>query len=303
MYNDIKPMLYKHFVAKSKDPKNAYRGTGGKAFPIGDRKYSYRHFRPNEDGSFSIYCMNLQKVENYLKGKTVTDTMKDWVNARHLATVYPDDTIEIRYAQSMGDRMMLGNLIRCHMSHSVRHGGTIVSSGRKVMHPIFQGVRLSLRGGVECKTPYVTLHPRVNRKKAAESMKQYDEFLNLWKVFLGQMTKEGIREITDDLDEEFHGHNFRKTNFDKLIQAKRYADAAMFIAIEMRNGWYLRYHADTNEIVHKIEKYLKEHFTDIIYKYGDEQIFDYTPVPMGNMFTSSKWKQIVTVDGKPVNRF
>ena len=303
MYNDIQPMLYRHFVAESKDPKDAYRGTGGKAFPLGKRKYSHRHFRRNEDGSFSIYDMNLRKVEKFLKGENTSDNLRDWVNGRHLATVYPDDTIEIRYARGMGDRMVLGNLIGCYMKHSVRHGGTVVSANRKVMHPVFQGVRLSLRGGVECKTPYVTLHPRVNRKKAAESMKQYDEFLNLWKVFLGQMTIEGVREITEDLDKEFNGHNFRKANFDKLIQAKRYADAAMFIAIEMRNGWYLRYHADTNEIVHKIGGYLSERFTDIIYKYGDEQIFDYTPVPMNDTFASSKWRQIVTVDGEPVKRF
>lgn len=303
MYDDIKPMLHRHFVAESKDPKNAYRGTDGKAFPLGNRKYSHRHFRRNEDESFSVYDMNLKKAEKLLKGEDTSETLKSWVNARHLATVYPDDTIEIWYAQGMGDRMVLGNLIGCYMSHKVRHGGTVVSSNRKVMHPVFHGIRLSLRGGVECKTPYVMLHPRVNRKKAAESMKQYDEFLNLWKVFLGQMTTEGIREITDDLDEEFHGHYFNKTDFDSLIHAKRYADAAMLIAKEMRNGWYLRYHADTGEIVQKIGGYLEGHFTDIIYKHGDEQIFDYTPVPMGDTFASSKWRQIVTVDGKPVKRF
>jgi len=303
MYDDIKPMLYRHFAVESKDPKNAYRGTGGKAFPLGNRKYSYRHFRPNEDGSFGIFSMNLKQAEKFLTKEDTTDTMKDWFNARHLATVYPDDTIEIRYARGMGDRMVLGNLIGCYMSHSVRHGGTVVSANRKVMHPIFQGVRLSLRGGVECKTPYVTLQPRVNRKRAAESLKQYDEFLKLWKLFLGQMTTEGVRGITDDLDKEFHGHNFNKKDFDSLIYAKRYADAAMLIATEMRNGWYLRYHADTDEIVHKIGGYLEESFAKVIYKHGDEQIFDYTPTPMSDTFASSKWKQIVTVDGKPVKRF
>jgi len=303
MYNDIAPMLYRHFVAESKDPKNAYKGTGGKAFPLGSRKYSSRHFRRNEDGTFSIYYMNLKKVEKVLSGEAVTDTMKDWVNSRHLAIVYPDDTIEIRYAQGMGDRTMLGRLIGCYMSHSVRHGGTIVSSNDKVMHPVFQGIRLSLRGGVECKTPYVTLQPRVNRKKAAESMKQYDEFLNLWKVFLGQMTTEGVREITEDLNKEFSNRNFNKKDFDTLIHAKRYADAAMLIVQEMRNGWYLRFHADTHELVHKLGGYIDVNFPKLIYKHGDEQIFDYTPTPMNDHLASSKWKQIVTVDGKPVKRF
>jgi hypothetical protein len=51
--------------------------------------------------------MNLKKAEKLLKGEDTTETLKAWVNARHLATVYPDDTIEIRYAQGMGDRMVL----------------------------------------------------------------------------------------------------------------------------------------------------------------------------------------------------
>jgi hypothetical protein len=122
-------------------------------------------------------------------------------------------------------------------------------------------------------------------------------------VFLGLMTTEGVREITKDLEKEFHGRNFNKKDFDNLIKAKRYADAAMFFAQEMRNGWYLRYHADTNEIIYKVGGHLDANFAKVIYKHGDEQIFDYTPTPMSDHYASSKWKQIVTVDGEPVKRF
>ena len=111
IFNDVSQvwaggLTYDKMVERTKTVK-PYRGGLNNAYPMGWREYSRRHFRANKDGSFSIYYKNRESVDvvesgNFKEGWD-RESLTRWVDRQHLATVYPDNTFEIRHHLGQGD--------------------------------------------------------------------------------------------------------------------------------------------------------------------------------------------------------
>lgn len=292
-FYDVSKMEYKDYkkIAETYKP---YRGTPN-TFPVGSRRYSARHFVMRNDGVVEVYYIGIPyKKERQEKGEPIAP----------LLYIHPDNTVEFNRSSDVG---FLTKLTGYWVRHDVQYGGTIISNSRSI-NPVFKGARYSL-SEEKCLTPYEWHHPRVNRKKAKETMKKYDEFLKLYKVFLNPMNKEGINGIFDDFHNEIgehweHQHRWDIDKFDEMVESKRHVDAAVYLNVVDRGFWWIKYSVDRDldNFKHQVCKFTESKLKDVIYKKGGEQIFDYKEIPAGGHITSSKWKVLVTSNGQPVVR-
>lgn len=292
-FYDVSKMEYKDYkkVAETYKP---YRGTTN-TFPVGSRRYSARHFDMRNDGVVEVYYVGLTyKKDKNEAGNPVSP----------LLYIHPDNTVEFNRSSDVG---FLTKLTGYWVRHDMQYGGTIISNSRSI-NPVFKGARYSLSED-KCLTPYEWHHPRVNRKKAKETMKKYDEFLKLHKMFLDPMSTEGINGMFEDFHKEIgesweHQHAWKIDIFDEMIQSKRYADAAVYLNVVDRGFWWIKYSIDRDidNFKHQVSNFTENKLKDVIYKKGGEQIFDYKEIPAGGHITSSKWKVLVTSNGQPVVR-
>lgn len=292
-FYDVSKMEYKDYkkIAQTYKP---YRGTPN-TFPVGSRRYSARHFVMRNDGVVEVYYIGIPyKKERQEKGEPIAP----------LLYIHPDNTVEFNRSTDVG---FLTKLTGYWVRHDVQYGGTIISNSRSI-NPVFKGARYSL-SEEKCLTPYEWHHPRVNRKKAKETMKKYDEFLKLHKMFLDPMNTEGINGMFEDFHKEIgesweNQHAWKIDIFDEMIQSKRYADAAVYLNVVDRGFWWIKYSIDRDidNFKHQVCRFTESKLKDVIYKKGGEQIFDYKEIPAGGHITSSKWKVLVTSNGQPVER-
>jgi len=86
-----------------------------------------------------------------------------------------------------------------------------------------------------------------------------------------------------------------------MVNAKRYADAAVYIATHSKNWWWASYQIDTNDgrFVEHVKKFMTTEFDKWVYKKAGAQVFDYT---LTENIKSSKWTPIVKSNGKVVER-
>ena len=292
-FYDVNRMEYKDYEKRVKDYK-PYRGTN--AYPVGSRRYSARHFVMRDDGVVEVYYSGLPyKKQKEKEGNPIIP----------LLYIHPDNTVEFNRSSDVG---FLTKLTGYWVRHDVKYGGTIVSNSLQTIHPVFKGARFSL-GTYECLTPYEWHHPKVNRKKAKETMKKYDEFLKLHKVFLDPMSKEGINGIFEDFHNEIgehweHQHRWDIDKFDAMVESKRHVDAAVYLNVVDRGFWWIKYAVD-RDIDHfkeQVWRFAQDELKKVIYKYGSEQVFDYREIPAGGHITSSKWRTHVTSNGQGVER-
>jgi hypothetical protein len=291
-FYDVNRMEYKDYEKRVKDYK-PYRGTN--AYPVGSRRYSARHFVMRDDGVVEVYYSGLPyKKQKEKEGNPITP----------LLYIHPDNTVEFNRSSDVG---FLSKLTGYWVRHDVKYGGTVVSN-LKVIHPVFKGARFSLET-YKCLTPYEWHHPRVNRKKAKETMSKYDEFLKLHKVFLDPMSKEGINGIFEDFHNEIgehweHQHRWDIDKFDAMVESKRHVDAAVYLNVVDRGFWWIKYAVD-RDIDHfkeQVCKFAQDGLKKVVYKYGSQQVFDYREIPAGGHITSSKWRIRVTSNGQGVER-
>jgi len=291
-FYDVSKMEYKDYEKRVKTYK-PYRGTN--AYPVGDRRYSARHFVMKDNGVVEVYYTGLPyKKEKEKEGNPITP----------LLYIHPDNTVEFNRSSDVG---FLSKLTGYWVRHDMKYGGTIVSNSQGI-HPVFKGARFSL-SACECLTPYEWHHPKVNRKKAKETMDKYDEFLKLHKVFLDPMSKEGIEGIFDDFHNEIgekweHQHRWDIDKFDEMVESKRHVDAAVYLNVVDRGFWWIKYSIDRDIDTFKnhVCKFAQNNLKKVLYKYGGEHIFDYREIPAGGHITSSKWKIRVTSNGQGVER-
>jgi hypothetical protein len=335
IFNDVSQvwaggLTYDKMVERTKTIK-PYRGGLSNAYPMGWREYSRRHFRANKDGSFSIYYKNRESVDvvesgNFKEGWD-KESLTKWVDHCHLATVYPDNTFEIRQHLGQGDSTYMSEAFGYWFQSCGARGGTIAWNRVGHMHPIFKGMRLHLdpekkRSG-ETVTPYTTFQRRVNRKLAQEALGKYDEFLKVAPVMTGAMSKEGIMETIKDLvnDKTFDRKNpeTAMANFERLVQSHRLVDAAVLFMLannvhhviysafhETRphlGGYWGSSHSPEREVelfnVH-LKQALSDVFKPSIIKAFNA--FDLKELKAGTVLPKSKWGYIIKSDGTPVIR-
>ena len=335
IFNDVRQvwaggLTYDKMVERTKTIK-PYRGGLGNAYPMGWREYSRRHFRANKDGSFSIYYKNRETVDvvesgNFKEGWD-KESMIKWCDFAHLATVYPDNTFEIRQHLGQGDSTYMSEAFGYWFQSCGARGGTIAWDKAGHMHPIFKGMRLHLDHAKkvmgETVTPYTTFQRRVNRKLANEALGKYDEFLKVAPVMTGAMNKEGIMETIKDLvnDKTFDRKNpeTAMANFERLVQSHRLVDAAVLFMLannvhhviysafhETRphlGGYWGSSHTPEREVelfnMH-LKQALSEVFKPSIIKAFNA--FDLKELKAGTILPKSKWGYIIKSDGVPVVR-
>ena len=310
---------YEQFIEQARMEK-PYRDSN-KAYPLGDRKYSSRHWRMREDGSIDIYYINRGAQDQFENGKEARTNYQQWHTRRKLATVHPDNTVEFHSSVGQGDNGLLGRLFGCYIHHSSRHGGTLLESGRQ-KHPLFKGQKFKL-GSMECVTPYQIFQRRVNRKSGAEAMEKYQEFLQVGKAMTMAMDYRGLVETAQDLMKEInkdspdgqHQHynlNYKRLQplFFEAIEKKHYVDAAVMFSLNFDvNGarWRLTaadphmYNEETWMENYRARLFPRIHTNLSKEVYYHHNTFNMKQLEMGEM-PSSTWNSLVLVDGKPVER-
>lgn len=337
IFHDVKQvwaggLTYDKMVERTKTIK-PYRGGLDNAYPMGWRQYSRRHFRANKDGSFSIYYKNRESVDvvesgNFKEGWD-RESLTKWVDRQHLATVYPDNTFEIRQHLGQGDSTYMTEAFGYWFQSCGARGGTIAWSPQgKAMHPIFKGLRLHLdsdkKVSGETVTPYTVFQRRVNRKLANEAIAKYDQFLNVAPVMVGAMSKDGLLETMRDLVDEGlfnkkEPNESSMSHFDKLVQSHRLVDAAclFMLANNIHHIVYSAFHEtrpslggywgynDTAEreasfFKMRLEQAFKDVFKPSIIKANNA--FNLKELKAGTILPKSKWGYIIESDGAPVIR-
>ncbi len=144
-FYDVKHRQYQDYMNDVEKVK-PYRGKVAKAYPLGNRKYSARHFTVGEDGVVSVWNSSFTYLEDTREG----ETQPRRETAMPHAYVYPDNTIEILKSW---DVAMLSKVVGHHVCHSLKYGGTIVRDSEYRLHPLFKGARISLTNG-KVVTPY-----------------------------------------------------------------------------------------------------------------------------------------------------
>ena len=242
-YDVRKYGAYENFMLQRRT-QSPYQGTNN-VYPLGARRYSARHWRYREDtGQVDIFYVNRQARDKFEKGEHEARSTT-WLEKRHLATVYPDNTAEIISTQGFGDNTLLSVVFGAHICQSAKHGGTILRNRKGELHPLFKGQRFKM-DTFECVTPYEVFQRRVNRKLATQAMKEYDEFINLSGILIDPMDGKGLwetaqylmslKQTVDTGGRYAVVHNafpYRKLDetFFELIGKKHYVDAAMYFAM------------------------------------------------------------------------
>jgi hypothetical protein len=336
IFNDIKQvwaggLTYDKMVERTKSIK-PYRGGLSNAYPMGWREYSRRHFRANKDGSFSIYYKNRESVDvvesgNFKEGWD-RESLTRWVDRQHLATVYPDNTFEIRQHLGQGDSTYMTEAFGYWFQSCGARGGTIAWTKAGHMHPIFKGMRLHLdpakKALGETVTPYTTFQRRVNRKLANEAIAKYDQFLNVAPVMVGAMSKDGLLETMRDLVDEGlfnkkEPNESSMSHFDKLVQSHRLVDAAclFMLANNIHHIVYSAFHEtrpslggywggndsperEASFFKMRLEQAFKDVFKPSIIKANNA--FNLKELKAGTILPKSKWGYIIESDGAPVIR-
>ena len=316
MFYDIYP--YKSYEDFLKHKEAPYQGTVN-VFPLGSRRYSARHWRLRDDGRIDIYYATRTTTDRVEKGEG--EPRHDaWIKRRRLASVYPDNTVEFLQS-SMGDNALLSRTFGVHICNDEKRGGAILKAGNNT-YPLFKGQKFRM-GTFECITPYEVFQRRVNKKLAAEAMKQYDEFLRIFPVLIAPLDGWGLRQVSHDIIEELKrlknaedtGWNgsavlpWRKLEsyFFEAVEKKHYVDAAVYFALThdvIAARWTLFNGAEPGAgWVERFKDALPYHVRDRLTKevYYAHDAFNLKPVEHGYL-PSSTWRMVILAGGKPVER-
>lgn len=304
MHYDIKRYTSYDSFLKGNHPYNK-----SNAYPLGDRKYSQKHFRLAPNGDLHIMYANRLEMD---KATNPTPTIADRDRAarypkRHLATVHPDNSITIHNANDMGDYKLLEAVTGFSMVQESKRGGLVIRAyeGRvdkpRHMHLGFKGLRIMLDTGAvhpECK--YFVNHRTINRVTSQEYMKQYDEFLATYPIMLRASSLESIRELMTEI------RNSRKMieyigYADECIKKQHYVDAAVSFAMSVgiNPWWYLFNSSKTDqvhtEMINRINKNFKRGM--LCLAPYPEKVFEIKRYEGGAYCPTSQWPLNVYLDG------
>jgi len=289
----------------------------GNAYPYGDRRYSARHFRVIPNGDYEIWHANRTSTDDFLSGKTT----KDYDHRRYgmVGIVRADNTYEFVHTVGQSEAMLLSEAMRADVANDKRRGGAYYAKG-KYMHPIFKGLRVEVSTG-EAMTPYTTVHRTLNRKKALQHIKKYDEFKTVYRAMRDAMDHVGILEVLVDMAKEKGLADLRKCGFGRvkqLIEEKKYLDAGLLYGMNHGNGnsWYtahsiehvledesrLRDRAESYKLhLKSTARWSEDKFRRDIYA-GTPELFDTYESGAGEKIPSSAWGFDVMIDGKVAER-
>ena len=317
-FNDIAGVSYNGLIEHTKKVK-PYKDSNG-AYNLGYRKYSDRHFRVGEDGVIDIFFSYMMNVKRKIREG---EDLYDGRNSRHIASIHPDNSIQIIKSDGQGDIQFLSAMIP-YVSHSQVHHGLVIrsfnrwkSEGVTKSHPVFRGGRYHLESH-DTMTPYVMQPRAVNRKMRKEVIARFDTFKKVGITMLEPMTAQGVFEIYKDLWNEYGEEAMHEIEPDlivKLVQENKHLDAVLLSMLSKGDfGWFAMWKISqliTDELAGhfnhtRLQNFLGEPFKEsvkAIYKgegekdllndlliKGSPDAFHYKdPIPNGEAFPSSKW--------------
>jgi hypothetical protein len=331
-FDDVRNVSYNALIEHTQKVK-PYRDSNG-AYNLGARRYSDRHYRVRDNGVIDIFFSYMQNVKSKIKeGEDLYAR-----HGRHIASIHPDNSIEIHKSDGQGDIQLLSAMLP-YVTHSQVHHGLMIrsfnrwkSDGVTKSHPVFRGGRFHLESH-ETMTPYV-LQPRaVNRKLRKEVIARFDTFKKVGMTMLEPMTPHGIFEIYKELWIEYGEdamHEIQPELIVKLVQENKYLDAVLLSQLCKGDfGWFGMWRisqlmADEkvgNFSTHRLNNFLGDDYkrsvrevfvggaegedkmNDLFIK-GTPEAFHYKdPIPNGQAIPTSKWGYKLTdLSGNNLNR-
>lgn len=318
-FYDIQYINYKNLETISRS--KPFRGSDN-AWPLGERRYSSRHFRREEDGSFSIWYLN-KEVSDGLAKDTLAEERKQYASryeSQKLGLVRSDNSFEFLNASGQGENMLLCEGLRGGLGYNVNKGGLVFHRGQHI-HPVFRGLRIDCDSG-ESRTDYKLFQSVVKRKEANQYMKQFDEFKTVAPVMLNSMDDAGILQVYDDMY-DIHKDLFKDLNEKhvmQLIHEGKYVDALCLFSMienslwEIRHGTRFRHEARVSgeyvpnhlnglpsRFKERTMRALKNKFRDIAVS-THKDLFELKELQAGKELPESKWDLLVTVNGVAMKR-
>lgn len=212
----------KDFVVDTLDGDTIYRVRYGFHY---DRIYHTKeqYLEDQKNGGNNIYCYEHEEneAEKYMSYRR---------RPFELGIVRPDNTFEFTMDTSSGQggNIIMSSWSEGFFSRSVRHGGMIYRQGYydnpSVFHPIFKGLRLNIedmKAHYTCH--YTTVARRVDRSKAKEFLKPYEDFFKITETMVTAMEGKDIKGIATELLEELNLETKQYWNpygdmYDTLVQ-------------------------------------------------------------------------------------
>lgn len=285
-FEDVPFMTYESFMGVVKKNK-PYRGTD--AYPIGDRRYSHRHFVV-QDGKVQVWHCHLKRATEFRTGK-LKEESRGWVGSRHLVTIHPDNTVEFHEVIGIGDSMFLSNLIGGVVCSSSKHGGTIWSrytGGGHKIHPVFKGLRVALNDhSVHPDSQYKMIYRRVLPTKKREVLGALDTQLSVAFTMLDSMTAEGIKDMWKELREAAKTPEHRAQLLQEAVDNNHCLDVLIHTCMTMRRSYWVEY-ANQKEVMQERIRdlaerskraYLSSH--PEAFKYVEREPFDFPTASWG----------------------
>jgi len=292
-YYDIDKVSYNKLL-KITQTEKPYANT--KAYPLGERRYSRRHFRQREDGAFTLHDWNLKAAE------------KDEVNAKAIGTqyvaavVYPDNSFEYVTILDNGSTQFMTALAG-GVTHIKARGGSV--HHYRQCHPLFKGLRINLDSH-EAVTPYVMRVRTLDKKKAKDYLRQFEVSKKVGRHMLDAMDWKGRLEVCVDVVERFGVDFLSHDHVAKLMSEGKHTDAIACTLMLYKFGW--RYTRAANDVQRggttfwQIDKLFADSFQEDVNDVfttgwvdesilrGTPEMFKYgEPLEMGESFPSSKW--------------
>lgn len=322
-YNDIAWVSYDKLKNRSQVMQPYVNTTD--TFPLGDRRYSHRHFRVRGDGVFELYLGNREVINAGLESRPSKRggdkyAAEEYAGNSLIARVYPDNSFEFLSRRSgMSDLLFYNALIpNTRINCNNRFGGGVMTNGgaSSHTHPLFHGLRVNLSDlSVHPTTDYVTYLPTLNRKEGKQFSAGFDEFHKTWRVLFEPMQRNAYSEIVRDLSEEypavftevigFHKQSNHYTNPSidgqeltnmilDLISKKRYADAAL-ASLGYNHPWILyriyKSHKETINYIYNFDPTLAKSvskLTENCMKHTP-RLFSHRAIESGAPLVATKW--------------
>lgn len=300
MNDDIKAFnSYDDFMKVTRE-QPPYRGTTN-VYPLGNRKYSYRHFRVQDNGELHLYYSNRVNTDKWTEGQTEWGgRAHDFAN-RHLATVFPDNSIRIDNRTWMSDYVMFGAVTGFHAQNESRRGGLVIRLGKHV-HPGFKGLRIMLNScAPHPEVLYETHTLMLKRKESKAYMKQYDEFLTTFPVMLNAMGRDAVREMIGEIRNMHKFDGSWNKQIMAMLEKKHYCDAAVALAVHKLHTMHWSYGSkDVSTLINGIT----EHFRPFVLSNieNKEEVFTITKHEAGKSFPTSTWPITVHHNNQPMFR-
>lgn len=318
------------------EKEKPFRGTSNR-FPFERRSRNEKYFLVEEENGEKVYDIVYGKKyrseeitkEQYDELKAIdSNRVYEWekydfdnhrstgvfvYHRRHcdhniVARVRPDNTFElIQDEYHQGERNFLSQSSRGLFVNNSRRGGLIYKD-KSTMHAIHEGMRIACDSGMSV-VPYEVELKKVNRKKAKDTIKPYEDFFKVSEVMCKSMSYEQFKDTTIEICKERFSQDKEIYDIDKQKLIKE-AYASMFtepldalilyaLGYDVNNfAWSFRWGRtfnDNGEKTYQLYMNAKRRILKELY-ISHKEIFMPYRIEGGKYFPTSEWGTEVIVN-------